>query len=73
MENKVFQQQIKERTGWSDAIVRFLHSREEAEVYIKAGLVERRIGGREFAGEDIDICCIKPNNKKLRNIYRSSH
>ena len=25
-----FQQQIKERTGWSDDIVRFLHSREEA-------------------------------------------
>ena len=41
-----FQQQIKERTGWSDAIVRFLHSREEAEVYIKAGLVERRNSGR---------------------------
>ena len=41
-----FQQEIKERTGWSDAIVRFLHSREEAEIYIKARLVERRIGGR---------------------------
>ena len=55
MENKVFQQQIKERTGWSDAIVRFLHSREEAEVYIKAGLVERRIGGRAaLVRTDID-------------------
>ena len=41
-----FQQQIKERTGWSDAIVRSHNSREEAEVYIKAGVVERRIGER---------------------------
>ena len=50
-----FQQQIKERTGWSDDIVRFLHSREEAEVYIRAGLVERRIGGRAaLARTDID-------------------
>ena len=50
-----FQQQIKERTGWSDAIVRFLHSREEAEVYIRAGLVERRIGGRPaLIRRDID-------------------
>ena len=40
-----FQQQIKERTGWSDDIVRFLHSREEAEVYIRTELVERRIDG----------------------------
>ena len=50
-----FQQQIKERTGWSDDIVRFLHSPEEAEVYIGAGLVERRIGGRTALGRtDID-------------------
>ena len=49
------QQEIKERTGWSDAIVRFLYSREEAEVYIKAGLVERRIGGRAaLVRTDID-------------------
>ena len=41
-----FQQQIKERTGWSDDIVRLLNSREEAEVYIGAGLVERRLRGR---------------------------
>ena len=50
-----FQQQIKERTGWSDDIVRFLHSREEAEVYIGAGLVERRIGDRAaLVRTDID-------------------
>ena len=52
---KYFQQQIKERTGWSDDIVRFLHSREEAEVYIGAGLVERRIGDRAaLVRTDID-------------------
>ncbi len=50
-----FQQQIKERTGWSDDIVRFLHSPEEAEVYIGAGLVERRIGDRAaLVRTDID-------------------
>ena len=50
-----FQQQIKERTGWSDDIVRFLHSREEAGVYIGAGLVERRIGDRAaLVRTDID-------------------
>ena len=52
---KYFQQQIKERTGWSDDIVRFLHSPEEAEVYIGAGLVERRIGDRAaLVRTDID-------------------
>ena len=50
-----FQRQIKERTGWSDDIVRFLHSPEEAEVYIGAGLVERRIGDRAaLVRTDID-------------------
>lgn len=50
-----FQQQIKERTGWSDDIVRFLHSSEEAEVYIRAGLVEQRIGERAaLVRTDID-------------------
>ena len=50
-----FQQQIKERTGWSDDIVRFLHSPEEAEVYIGAGLVERSIGDRAaLVRTDID-------------------
>ena len=50
-----FQQQIKERTRWSDDIVRFLHSPEEAEVYIGAGLVERRIGDRAaLVRTDID-------------------
>ena len=50
-----FRQQIKKRTGWSDDIVRFLHSPEEAEVYISAGLVERRIGGRAaLVRKDID-------------------
>ena len=43
---KNFHQEIKERTGWSDAIVRFLYSREEAEVYIRAGLVEHLLVNR---------------------------
>ena len=62
-----FQQEIKERTGWSDAIVRFLHSREEAEVYIRAGLVERRIGGRAaLVRTDIDWRAFNCRHKWLK-------
>lgn len=65
-----FQQQTKERTGWSDAIVRSNNSREKAEVYIKAGLMERRIGGRAaLVRTDIDWrafnCCKEWLKKKL--------
>ena len=62
-----FQQQIKERTGWSDDIVRFLHSREEAEIYIRAGLVERRIGGRAaLVRNDIDWRAFNCRHKWLK-------
>ena len=62
-----FQQQIKERTGWSDDIVRFLRSREEAEIYIRAGLVERRIGGRAaLVRNDIDWRAFNCRHKWLK-------
>ena len=65
-----FQQQIKERTGWSDDIVRFLHSREEAEVYIGAGLVERRIGGRTaLVRTDIDWRAFNCRQEWLRQKF----
>lgn len=38
--------QIKQKTNWSDEIIRALGSVEEAQIYIDAGLVERRVNGR---------------------------
>ncbi len=48
-------QSLRSRTGWSDAILDNIASREEAEIYIKAGLREARIGGRPaLIRDDID-------------------
>lgn len=49
------QQDIISRTGWSRDIVGHLRSMEEAEIYIQARLVERRVGGRPaLVRNDID-------------------
>ena len=49
------QEELKLKTGWSDAILDNIASREEAEIYIKAGLREARIGGRPaLIRDDID-------------------
>ena len=46
---------LRRHTGWSDAILDNIASREEAEIYIKAGLREARIGGRPaLIRDDID-------------------
>ena len=37
---------LRQRTGWSGAIVSQIRSVEEAEIYIKAGLKEAVVGGR---------------------------
>lgn len=37
---------IKERTGWSDAIVDAIRTKEEAEIYENAGLVEGKVNGK---------------------------
>ena len=37
---------VKLRTGWSDEIISALRSEEEAEIYISARLVEKRVNGR---------------------------
>ena len=37
---------LKERTGWSDAIVDAIRTKEESEIYEKAGLIEGRINDR---------------------------
>lgn len=37
---------LKERTGWSDAIVDAIRTKEEAEIYENAGLVEGEVNGK---------------------------
>ena len=37
---------VKQRTGWSDEIISALRSEEEAQIYIAARLVEKRVNGR---------------------------
>lgn len=39
-------QEIKENTGWSDKIVDVIRTREEAQIYMDAGLVEGEINGK---------------------------
>lgn len=39
-------QEIKEKTGWSDKIVDAIRSKEEAQIYIDAGLVEGEVNGK---------------------------
>ena len=47
---------IKNRTGWSDEIIDSIGSMEEAEIYIKAGLVEAEINGKKcLIRSDIDM------------------
>lgn len=37
---------LKQRTGWCDEIINFIGSMAEANIYIRAGLQARKIGGR---------------------------
>lgn len=37
---------IKEATGWSDKILDSIRTKEEADIYINAGLVESRVNGK---------------------------
>ena len=39
-------QEIKDKTGWSDKIVNAIRTKEEAQVYIDAGLVEGEVNGK---------------------------
>lgn len=39
-------QEIKDKTGWSDKIVDAIRTKEEAQVYIDAGLVEGEVNGK---------------------------
>lgn len=47
---------LKEETGWSDTIIDAIGSKQEAEIYKNAGLVEAEIDGRPcLIRSDIDI------------------
>lgn len=37
---------IRIRTGWSDDVIAAIRSMDEARIYIRAGLKEKKIGGR---------------------------
>ena len=39
-------QEIKEKTGWSDKIIDAIRTKEEAQIYMDAGLVEGEINGK---------------------------
>lgn len=39
-------QEIKDKTGWSDKIVDAIRTKKEAQIYMKAGLVESEINGK---------------------------
>lgn len=63
-----FEQDLKKRTGWPDEIVRYIKSREEADVYIKARLVARRIGDRlALVRQDIDFSAYNCRQEWLKN------
>ena len=46
MLNTQQQQLIRQRTGWPDDIICYIGSMSEAEIYMRAKLQARRIGGR---------------------------
>lgn len=47
---------IQEKTGWSDDIIDFIGSKEEAEIYMKADLKEVEINGKKcLIRDDIDL------------------
>lgn len=49
------QNELRRRTGWSDEIVGNIRSMAEAEIYVRAGLTEARVGGRPaLIRSDID-------------------
>lgn len=54
-QNDGIRRRLRELTGWSDEIVRYIASDQEARIYMEAGLVEARIGGRPaLVRRDID-------------------
>ena len=49
-------QKIREKTGWSDGIINYIRSMEEAQIYINADLKEAEVNGRKcLLRSDIDL------------------
>ena len=46
IKSDIWRIRVKQRTGWSDDIISALRSKEEAQIYIAARLVEKRVNGR---------------------------
>ena len=56
---------VQEKTGWSDELVDSLHTKEEVEVYLDAGLKEEKVDGRTcLVRDDIDPDYIDPKTGK---------
>ena len=46
---------IRSCTNWSEELIKYIGSFEEAQIYIKANLIEQRVGGRlALVRRDID-------------------
>lgn len=59
---------IRLRTGWSDRVLPSIGSREEAEIYIRAGLREAVVGGRPaLIRSDIDWSAFNCRKDWLKN------
>lgn len=68
MEN--WKQKIQRLTGWSDGIIGFMRSEEEAQVYIVAGLKEASVGGRPaLIRTDIDWAAFNCRHEWLRKVF----
>jgi hypothetical protein len=69
-----WQKLIGRKTGWSETILAALRSKEEAEIYIKAGLVERKVAGRcALVQPRIDKERLLYNYRDGGNGWRKSH
>ena len=64
------QQEIVRRTGWSMEVVRFIRNMDEARIYMGAGLVEARIGGRTaLIRRDIDWSAFNCRHEWLKKKF----
>ena len=52
--------QIKRETGWSDTVIDHIESKEQHEIYEKAGLHEEIINGRPCLCKEVDMNYIDP-------------
>lgn len=58
---------VKKETGWSDDVVNYIRTLEEADVYINAGLKEVQVGDRKvLIRSDIDLDMVTPEGDTNR-------